>query len=108
MTIASQLDVKYINLDYLDVIQECIYFSTNYGPYNLLTNNCHHYVNRVSEMLTSDDCTSGAPGGWASVTRGFWKALGHLSSGTWPAGLHDLWRTGGSSNQDNDQTPTVT
>ena len=31
-------------------------YRAKYGGYNLVTNNCHHFVNRVSLILSSDDC----------------------------------------------------
>ena len=59
-------------------------------------------------MLTSEDCVGEAPGTWASGTRYFWKALGHLSSGRWPTGIERLWDGQSSEEQQqNDETPVV-
>lgn len=41
-------------------VSKVVNFTSSYrgrfGPYNLLTNNCHHFANRVSKLLSKGNC----------------------------------------------------
>lgn len=36
-------------------------YRNRFGPYNLLTNNCHHFANRISKLLMEEDCGGDPP-----------------------------------------------
>lgn len=38
------------------VVDFTLRYRSRFGPYNLLTNNCHHFANRVSKLLTDGRC----------------------------------------------------
>lgn len=50
-------------------------YRTRYGGYNLLTNNCHHFANRLSHLLSSSSCTVPSSR-WAHLARNIWRKLG--------------------------------
>lgn len=62
-------------------------YRNRFGPYHLLTNNCHHFANRVSALLSDPDCGRTARGsrevsdGIVSVVeRSLWRIVSFVLS----------------------------
>ena len=49
-------------------------YRAHYGGYNLALNNCHHFVNRVSIILTSGDCNIGRDK-WSEFSDTMWNVI---------------------------------